>query len=107
MVPGKNTPIGAIAGGTVRVSGMGGAYGEYAIIDHQIDGQTVSSLYAHMVVGSSPLRVGDRVNVGDLVGLVGNSGVSTGAHLHLSILLGGTLQIDPQLWLETNAGRVL
>lgn len=107
MVPGKNTPIGAIAAGTVRVSGMGGAYGQYAIIDHQIDGQTVGSLYAHMVLGSSPLRVGDRVNVGDLVGRVGNSGVSTGAHLHLSILLGGTLQIDPQLWLETNAGRVL
>jgi murein DD-endopeptidase MepM/ murein hydrolase activator NlpD len=107
MIPGKDTPIGAIAAGTVRVSGMGGAYGQYAIIDHQIDGQIVSSLYAHMVIGSSPLRVGDRVNVGDLVGLVGNSGVSTGAHLHLSILLGGTLQIDPQLWLEANVGRML
>ena len=106
MIPGANTPIGSIAAGTVRVSGIGGAYGQYAIIDHQINGQRISSLYAHMVLGSSPLRVGDTVGAGDLVGLVGSSGVSTGAHLHLSILLDGTYQIDPQLWLEANANRV-
>jgi hypothetical protein len=54
MIPGANTPIGSIAAGTVRVSGIGGAYGQYAIIDHQINGQRISSLYAHMVLGSSP-----------------------------------------------------
>jgi len=107
MIPGKGTPIGAIAAGRVRVSGMDYNYGQYVVIDHVIDGRTVSSLYAHMIIGSTPLRVGDTVAVGDFVGSVGNSGTSTGAHLHLSILLDGTLSIDPQAWLTTNAGRTL
>jgi murein DD-endopeptidase MepM/ murein hydrolase activator NlpD len=107
MIPGKGTPIGAIAAGRVRVSGMDYNYGQYVVIDHVIDGRTVSSLSGHMIVGSTPLRVGDTVAVGDFVGSVGNSGTSTGAHLHLSILLDGTLSIDPQAWLTTNAGRTL
>jgi len=107
ITPGAGTPIGAVAAGTVRISGTHPEYGQYVIIDHQIDGQTISTLYAHMIFGSSPLRAGQSVAVGQLVGLVGNTGASTGAHLHLQVMLGGTTPIDPIAWLTTNAGRTL
>ncbi len=107
LTPGAGTPIGAIAAGTVRVSTTHPEYGQYVIIDHQIDGRLVSTLYAHMIFGSSPLQPGDTVAVGQLVGLVGNTGASTGAHLHLQVMPGGTTPIDPIPWLTANAGRTL
>ncbi|GAA3332210.1 M23 family metallopeptidase [Curtobacterium albidum] len=107
LTPGAGTPIGAVAAGTVRVSTTHPEYGQYVIIDHQIDGRLVSTLYAHMIFGSSPLRPGDTVAVGQLVGLVGNTGASTGAHLHLQVMPGGTTPIDPIPWLTANAGRTL
>ena len=107
ITPGAGTPIGAVAEGTVRVSATHPEYGQYVIIDHQIDGQTISTLYAHMIYGSSPLRVGQSVAVGQLVGLVGNTGASTGAHLHLQVMLGGSTPVDPIAWLRANAGRTL
>ena len=107
ITPGAGTPIGAVAAGSVRISGTHPEYGQYVIIDHQIDGQTISTLYAHMIFGSSPLHAGQSVAVGQLVGLVGNTGASTGAHLHLQVMLGGTTPIDPIAWLTTNAGRTL
>lgn len=107
ITPGAGTPIGAVAAGTVRVSGTHPEYGQYVIIDHQINGQTISTLYAHMIFGSSPLRVGQTVAVGQLVGLVGNTGASTGAHLHLQVMLGGSTPVDPIAWLTANAGRTL
>jgi murein DD-endopeptidase MepM/ murein hydrolase activator NlpD len=107
MTPGSGTPIGAVAAGTVRTSGMHAQFGQYAVIDHVIDGQKISTLYAHMVVGSSPLVVGQQVAVGELVGLVGRSGVATGAHLHFEVLIGGSTQVDPRAWLDANAGRTL
>ena len=107
MTPGGGTPIGAAAAGVVRTSGMHGQFGQYAVIDHVIDGQRVSTLYAHMQVGSSPLVAGQSVAVGELVGKVGRSGVATGEHLHFEVLLGGTTQVDPKAWLDANAGRTL
>jgi murein DD-endopeptidase MepM/ murein hydrolase activator NlpD len=107
MTPGGGTPIGAVAAGVVRTSGMHGQFGQYAVIDHVIDGQRVSTLYAHMQVGSSPLVAGQTVAVGELVGKVGRSGVATGEHLHFEVLLGGSTQVDPKAWLDANAGRTL
>ena len=107
MTPGGGTPIGAVAAGTVRTSGMHAQFGQYAVIDHVIDGQKISTLYAHMIVGSSPLVVGQQVAVGELVGLVGRSGVATGEHLHFEVLIGGSTQVDPRAWLDANAGRTL
>ncbi|MBA8992183.1 MULTISPECIES: M23 family metallopeptidase [Curtobacterium] len=105
LTPGAGTPIGAVADGVVRVSGRHSEFGQYVIIDHQVGGQLVSTLYAHMIIGSSPLRTGQRVAVGDRVGLVGSSGRSTGAHLHLEVHQGGATPIDPEAWLRSNAGR--
>jgi murein DD-endopeptidase MepM/ murein hydrolase activator NlpD len=69
------------------------------IIDHTIDGELVSSVYAHMAEGSLAISVGQAVTVGDLVGNVGNTGQSTGPHLHFEILLDGVTPTDPFAWL--------
>lgn len=107
FTPGMGTPIGAVAAGTVRVSGTYFSYGNAVIIDHEIDGRQVSTLYGHMIPGSSPLKVGDQVEAGQFIGLVGSSGVSTGAHLHLEVLMDGVTPIDPEAWLEARIGRSL
>lgn len=100
MTPGLGTPVQAIADGVVSaVGGPRGSLGAFVRVDHMIDGRRVQSLYAHMLAGSSTLRVGDRLVVGQQVGLVGDTGQSTGAHLHLGILLDGTTPTDPFAWL--------
>lgn len=103
FVPGRGAPIYAIADGVVTQQEYSGGYGEHAYIEHDINGQTVLSVYAHMEAGSSPLEVGDRVQVGDFVGLVGNTGTSTGAHLHFEIRIDG-VYLDPFAYLQANAG---
>jgi murein DD-endopeptidase MepM/ murein hydrolase activator NlpD len=107
FTPGMGTPIGAVAAGKVRVSGTYFSYGNAVIIDHVVDGRQVSTLYGHMIPGSSPLKVGDTVAAGQFIGLVGSSGVSTGAHLHLEVLMDGVTPIDPKAWLEARIGRSL
>ena len=103
--PGLGTPIQAIADGVVTEVGAGGwDYGTYVIITHQIDGQVIGSRYAHMIEGSSPLVVGDVVKVGAFVGQVGSTGNSTGAHLHLEILLDGVTPTDPYAWMKAKIG---
>jgi murein DD-endopeptidase MepM/ murein hydrolase activator NlpD len=102
FVPGYGTPIQAIAGGTVTLSQQGGGFGNHVHIDHVINGQRVTSVYAHMVWDSSPLRVGDTIDAGAFVGLVGSSGISTAPHLHFELHLDG-VPVDPYAWLITNA----
>lgn len=101
FTPGAGSPIQAIADGTVRVaSEAGGAYGVHVIIDHMVDGQLVSSHYAHMQYGSMQVSAGQHVTVGTVLGRTGNTGRSYGAHTHFEILLNGTTAIDPMPWLR-------
>lgn len=65
-------------------------YGIYVIIDH---GDGYSSLYAHM--SARYVSTGDTVNKGDMIGRVGNTGNSKGAHLHFEIRYYGE-KLDPQ-----------
>ncbi|MEV8271983.1 peptidoglycan DD-metalloendopeptidase family protein [Microbacterium sp. NPDC077184] len=105
FVPGDGAPIQAITDGVVRVAtSAGGAYGVHVIIDHEIDGQLVSSHYAHMQYDSLQVEPGDTVTAGTIIGLTGNTGRSFGAHLHFEILMNGTTAIDPLPWLREHAG---
>lgn len=100
MNPGNNTPIGAIADGVVTkaVNTDGGGLGVYVVIEHEVNGEKFTTVYAHMRAGSIPVSVGERVTVGQQVGNVGNTGQSTGPHLHVEVQVDGT-PVDPYAWL--------
>lgn len=102
--PGRGTPIAAIADGVVtEVGNPSGGLGVYAIIRHSIDGVTFSSLYGHMLLGSLQLHVGESVTRGQLVGRVGSTGASTGAHLHFGIETASGTLIDSLAWIRQYA----
>ncbi|MGH3706058.1 MAG: peptidoglycan DD-metalloendopeptidase family protein, partial [Agromyces sp.] len=103
--PGLGAEIQAIADGVVANStDSGGSLGVVMMIDHVIDGEVVTSVYAHMVSGSRRFETGDTVKVGDVIGKTGNTGMSTGPHLHFEIRLGGMsgTKVDPLDWLYAN-----
>ncbi|WP_187264844.1 M23 family metallopeptidase [Homoserinibacter sp. GY 40078] len=104
LTPGAGAPIFAIASGVViRREPHGGSWGNNLTIEHQIDGHVVTSSYAHMQWDSSPIELGQKVEVGDFLGLVGATGQATGAHLHLEIKVDGEY-VDPYIWLKAHAG---
>lgn len=105
LVPGDGAPVQAIADGTVRIATeSGGNYGVTVYIDHIIDGALITSHYSHMQYGSMRVAAGETVKVGDIIGLVGNTGRSYGAHMHFELIVNDST-IDPLPWLQTNAGR--
>lgn len=77
--------------------------GNHLIIQHMIDGQVVTSVYGHMQYGSTYLNVGDTVKVGQVIGLVGSTGASTGPHLHFEIRIDGS-PVNPLDWLYAKIG---
>lgn len=103
FTPGAGAPIQAIAEGTVRI-GAYGAYGNNVYIDHVIDGRKVTSHYAHMQDGSVTVVNGQHVEVGDVLGKVGNTGRSFGAHLHFELRDASGKSFDPMPWLQEHAG---
>ncbi|MBN9240463.1 MAG: hypothetical protein BGO97_12180 [Micrococcales bacterium 70-64] len=97
--PGSGYPIQVIADGIVTAAGWDSTgYGYMVTVQHVIDGQVVTSLYAHMLDGSIAVTAGQTVTRGTVLGLVGSTGESTGAHLHLGILVGDTF-VDPMPWM--------
>ena len=78
------TPISAAASGTVVFSGRKGSYGYMIVIDH---GNGVQTYYAHC--SKLYKGVGTYVNQGDTIAAVGNTGNSTGSHLHLEVRVNG------------------
>jgi murein DD-endopeptidase MepM/ murein hydrolase activator NlpD len=103
FTPGDGAPIQVVADGVVRTATeAGGAYGVNVYVDHVIDGKVVTTHYAHMQYGSLKVVDGQKVEVGDTLGLVGNTGRSYGAHLHFEVIVNGSA-IDPLPWLEENA----
>ena len=84
------TPVRATAPGRVVRAAYAGAYGQLVEIDH---GNDYTSRYAHM--RKVLVRVGDHVQRGEPVGELGNTGRSTGAHLHYEIRFRGQA-INPE-----------
>lgn len=103
--PGRGTPIVAIADGVVsKIGPAGSTLGVWVAIDHVINGQEITSIYGHMEAGSMPYALGDRVRVGDVVGTVGSTGVTTAPHLHFELRIGGRA-INPLPWLAANGAQ--
>lgn len=88
------TPIVATAAGKVIQSGWKGDYGYMITIDH---GYGVVTRYAHCSV--LKLEVGAKVLQGDVIAEVGNTGRSTGPHLHYEVLLNGVF-VNPEKYIS-------
>ena len=87
------TPIQTVADGTVTCASYNGAYGKLVKVSH---GNGVETWYAH--ASKINVKVGQTVKAGDTIALVGSTGNSTGAHLHLEIRVNGT-HVNPQNYL--------
>ena len=90
---GYTTEIHAAKAGTVIVSQYSRSYGNYVVVSH---GSGNTTLYAHM--SSRKVSVGQYVNQGDVLGITGSTGNSTGPHLHFEITENG-VRIDPLKYL--------
>ena len=80
------TPIkAAFAGRVVEVNEWATSYGSHVIIESEIDGVKYRVWYAHMQSGSITVQPWDFVYAGDVIGMMGNTGNSTGQHLHFEM----------------------
>ncbi|MEO1122964.1 MAG: peptidoglycan DD-metalloendopeptidase family protein [Cyanobacteria bacterium J06635_15] len=87
-------PIYATAEGRVTLAENSNGYGNHVIIDH---GYRHETLYAHM--SELVVKVGDRVNRGQIVGYLGNTGRSSGPHLHYGVYRNGKA-VNPRYYLK-------
>ena len=78
------TPIYAAAAGTVTTAGMVDGTGTITI-KHEIDGQVWYTSYLHMYEDGIHVKVGDTVTAGQMIAGVGNTGRSSGSHLHFEV----------------------
>ena len=85
----EGTPILAAHSGTVLVSGWNDSYGNQVLLDN---GAGLSTRYAHMT--QTAVTAGEAVTAGQVIGYVGNTGDSTGFHLHFEVMQGG-VRINP------------
>ena len=88
----EGTPVRAVASGVVFDDNPGSSYGEYVQIDH---GNGYQTLYGHLKSGSKRVRVGDTVQTGQVIGLVGQTGNVTGPHLHFEVRKGKNNPVNP------------
>lgn len=86
---GYTSKIYAAKAGTVIVSQYSSSYGNYVVVSH---GSGNTTLYAHM--SSRSVNVGDYVNQGDVLGITGSTGNSTGPHLHFEVTENG-VRVNP------------
>lgn len=87
------SPIYACASGTVTTATFGEVYGYHVVINH---GNGFSTLYGHMI--RYTVSAGHYVTKGEIIGYVGSTGWSTGAHLHLTMYYNGAL-VNPLSYL--------
>ena len=91
------TPIYATADGVVTHAGWSSGYGRLIKIQHEFG---IETRYAHL--NRIRVDVGQRVSRGDRIGDMGNSGRSTGSHLHYEVRVGGN-PVNPMIYIR--AGR--
>jgi murein DD-endopeptidase MepM/ murein hydrolase activator NlpD len=89
----EGTPIHAADGGRVAIAGWMGGYGNYTCIQHT---GSLSTCYGHQ--SRIAVSVGQSVSQGQVIGYSGNTGHSTGPHLHFEVRVGGS-PVDPMGYL--------
>ena len=89
----SGTKVQAMGEGTVVFAGRKSGYGNNIEIKH---GNTVLTRYSHLK--EILVEVGQKVTPEDVIGLVGNTGISTGPHLHLEVAL-NDIEVDPIIFL--------
>jgi murein DD-endopeptidase MepM/ murein hydrolase activator NlpD len=93
------TPIRAAGDGTIDFAGTMNGYGNFILIKHW---NNYTTAYAHMSRFGTGMKKGAKVRQGDVIGYVGSTGWSTGAHLHYEFRVGGEakdpgkLNVQPQ-----------
>ena len=98
----QSAPILSAAPGTVTINQWHGSLGWYIVVSHNINGQRVDTLYAHLRYQSS-VSVGSVVGQGQRIGTKGSTGNSTGAHLHFEVHPGGWAwgnAVNPRNWVS-------
>jgi murein DD-endopeptidase MepM/ murein hydrolase activator NlpD len=86
------TPVHAAGDGRVSFEGRRGGYGNAVMLTHS---PSVATLYGHLSRFALNLKLGSRVQQGDVIGYVGMTGLATGPHLHYEYLVNGVHK-DPQ-----------
>lgn len=86
------TPVMVASGGTVTFVGWQGGHGRTVIVRHR---NGYSTLYGHLSAYGEGIRVGKKVDQSDIIGRVGSTGLSTGPHLHYTLMKNGKA-IDPK-----------
>jgi len=94
----EGTPIHAVAAGIVTWAGPRGGYGNMVQIDH---GNGYATRYGH--AEKILVHVGETVNRGDVIALVGDTGRSTGPHVHFEVLMNGH-EVNPASFIALRAG---
>jgi len=96
------TPVMASGSGIVKIAGRSSGYGNYMRIDM---GNGYGFAYGHLSRFAPGMHPGSHVHQGEIVAYSGNTGLSTGPHLHYEILQNGT-QVNP-LKVKVAQGRIL
>jgi len=96
------TPVMAAGAGVVQIAGRLGGYGNYLRINHQ---NGYGTAYGHLSRLAPGIHPGSHVHQGQIVAYSGNTGMSTGPHLHYEILVSGS-QVNP-LKVKVATGRML
>lgn len=105
----SGTPILAAADGRVYFAGASSGYGHIILINHTVNGQRVSTGYAHMFADQIYVEPGDWITAGQHIADVGMSGYTTGPHLHFEVRPGGgwSSPVDPEPWLTNHSAHSL
>lgn len=103
--PNNNVDVLAVADGVVIRTGLLSTYGNIVMIKHELKGKYYETNYAHLKDGSILVKVGDKVKQGQKIATMGNTGRSSGPHLHFEIhhgswKVGQPNAVNPELYIK-------
>jgi murein DD-endopeptidase MepM/ murein hydrolase activator NlpD len=100
LAAGTGSPVRSAAAGTVSAAGSEGGYGIVVRVQHA---NGIETVYAHL--SAAEVQVGATLEAGQQLGREGNTGQSTGPHLHFEVRRDG-VAVDPMPWLMEHGVRI-